>query len=175
MRFCRWPWGPERFETASAQVASEAEKYFLDKLETLQDCRDILADDSEEAAKAKTLLAYKARPLNGVWATAPYLHNGSVPNMRSLLARPDHRPTTFFVGSRRYDATNVGFATDRIDGETASEFRVHFERDDGSLAVIPGNDNAGHDYGGGICEAGDASFEQESQDCKSLLQYLKSL
>ena len=26
-------------------------------------------------------LAYKARPLNGIWATPPYLHNGSVPTI----------------------------------------------------------------------------------------------
>ncbi|TPW13479.1 MAG: lipoprotein, partial [Halothiobacillaceae bacterium] len=31
------------------------------------------------------LNAYKARPLNGIWATAPYLHNGSVPNLYELF------------------------------------------------------------------------------------------
>lgn len=34
-----------------------------------------------------SLHAYKARPLNGIWATAPYLHNGSVPTLYDLLLR----------------------------------------------------------------------------------------
>ena len=36
-------------------------------------------------AKPPNPLAYKARPLEGIWATAPYLHNGSVPNLYELL------------------------------------------------------------------------------------------
>lgn len=38
-----------------------------------------------------SLQAYKARPLNGIWATAPYLHNGSVPTLYDLLL-PKRRP-----------------------------------------------------------------------------------
>ena len=37
------------------------------------------------AAPFQSLLAYKARPLNGIWSTAPYLHNGSVPTMYDLF------------------------------------------------------------------------------------------
>jgi cytochrome c peroxidase len=33
------------------------------------------------------LRRYKARPLNGIWATPPYLHNGSVPNLWELLQK----------------------------------------------------------------------------------------
>ncbi len=47
--------------------------------------------------------AYKARPLDGIWATAPYLHNGSVPTLADLLKAPDERPKTFRVGSREFD------------------------------------------------------------------------
>lgn len=36
------------------------------------------------------LLRYKARPLNGIWATAPYLHNGSVPTLEALLLPSKH-------------------------------------------------------------------------------------
>ncbi|MBI1324722.1 c-type cytochrome [bacterium] len=55
---------------------------------------------------------YKAPPLDGVWATAPYLHNGSVPTLYALLksdARPDRflrQPSTSF---EHYDRQNVGW------------------------------------------------------------------
>ncbi len=49
---------------------------------------------------------YKARPLNGVWATAPYLHNGSVPTLLDLLSTS--RPEFFCVGDSEYDVEEVG-------------------------------------------------------------------
>ncbi len=49
------------------------------------------------------LAAYKARPLNGIWATAPFLHNGSVPNLYQLLLPDNQRVKTFFVGSHEFD------------------------------------------------------------------------
>ena len=38
-----------------------------------------------------SLRAYKGRSLNGIWATAPYLHNGSVPTLWELLKPPKDR------------------------------------------------------------------------------------
>lgn len=53
---------------------------------------------------------YLAPPLLGVWATAPYLHNGSVPDLRSLL-RPDERPTRWrHHPTTPYDPERVGIA-----------------------------------------------------------------
>jgi hypothetical protein len=46
---------------------------------------------------------YAARPLYGIWAAAPYLHNGSVPTLYHLLLPPDQRPKTFALGAREYD------------------------------------------------------------------------
>lgn len=54
---------------------------------------------------------YKARPLNGIWATAPYLHNGSVMSLREMLTPEDERATAFCVGSREFDPVNVGFVS----------------------------------------------------------------
>lgn len=55
---------------------------------------------------------YPARHLAGVWATAPYLHNGSVANLYELL-QPSHlRSKMFFVGSREYDSRRLGFRSD---------------------------------------------------------------
>jgi hypothetical protein len=83
--------------------------------------------------------AYESRVLHGIWATAPYLHNGSVPNLWELLTPPDQRKPFFMVGSKVYDRVNVGYATD------SSPFK------DGKLVVgsdaEPGNSNSGHDFG----------------------------
>ncbi|PIR37839.1 MAG: hypothetical protein COV35_07885 [Alphaproteobacteria bacterium CG11_big_fil_rev_8_21_14_0_20_39_49] len=54
---------------------------------------------------------YKARPLHGIWATAPFLHNGSVPNLYELLSPYDERSKTFDVGSYMFDPVKVGMDT----------------------------------------------------------------
>jgi len=94
---------------------------------------------------------YKARPLNGIWATAPYLHNGSVPTLVALLEPAARRPATFHVGSTEFDPQAVGFVDD-----------PGFPVFDTSL---PGNGNAGHEYASTLSAA-------EKAD---LLEYLKSL
>lgn len=83
------------------------------------------------------LVAYKGRPLNGIWATAPYLHNGSVPNLYQLLLPSDQRVKEFTVGSREFDPVNVGFETEPYAGGFLFDTSLH------------GNSNAGHDYGTG--------------------------
>lgn len=90
-------------------------------------------------------LVYKSRPLNGIWATAPYLHNGSVPNLWELLQKPEQRASTFWVGSREFDPVNVGFVT----GEGLNEFRVYNNKGEIQL----GNSNRGHDFGTELSDA----------------------
>jgi hypothetical protein len=102
-------------------------------------------------------LVYKARPLNGIWATAPYLHNGSVPNLWELLQRPEERVTSFWVGSRQYDPVHVGFNTEH----GLNEFKVLTA----SGGVQPGNYNRGH-------EAGTTLTDEEKWQ---LIEYLKTL
>jgi hypothetical protein len=81
---------------------------------------------------------YKARPLNGAWATSPYLHNGSVPNMDQLLRPAAQRVRKFHVGSTHYDPKHLGL--DSRAGEGTFEFRTV----DDAGQPIPGNSNAGH-------------------------------
>ncbi len=95
---------------------------------------------------------YKARPLNGIWSTSPYLHNGSVPTLRALL-KPKDRPSVFWVGSRKFNPMDVGFET------TVAPGRSKFD------TSRPGNSNAGHEYG-------NALDEKQTND---LLEFLKSL
>jgi hypothetical protein len=108
-----------------------------------------------------SLLAYKGRSLNGIWATAPYLHNGSVPSLYDLLlpkkgaedpAEGQYRPDTFVVGSREFDPVKVGF---RDTGYPGTIF-------DTSLR---GNGNQGHEYG--------TDFTQAERE--ALVEYMKTL
>ena len=97
------------------------------------------------------LLAYKGRPLTGIWATAPYLHNGSVPTLCDLLLPPDQRPKKFLVGTREFDPKRVGFVTrddagNLLDTPTGDNSFV-FNTRNAEGRVIDGNSNAGHDYG----------------------------
>jgi mono/diheme cytochrome c family protein len=97
--------------------------------------------------------SYKGRPLNGIWATAPYLHNGSVPNLWQLLQAPENRVKQFYVGSREIDPVNVGLDTEAYPGG--------FQFD----ASLAGNSNAGHAYGTQLSD-------EEKWD---LIEFLKSL
>jgi hypothetical protein len=96
---------------------------------------------------------YKARPLSGIWASAPYLHNGSVPTLAELLKPPAQRVPKFWVGGREVDTVGVG--NEYGEGPNRSLLDT----------TLPGNSNAGHAYGTALPEA----------DKADLLEYLKSL
>ncbi|HEU4780270.1 MAG TPA: di-heme-cytochrome C peroxidase, partial [Steroidobacteraceae bacterium] len=84
------------------------------------------------------IAGYKPRPLEGVWATAPFLHNGSVPTLYQMLLPPAKRDTKFFVGRREYDPVHAGYVTTPdADGDDDG-----FWLDTG----IPGNHNTGHAF-----------------------------
>jgi mono/diheme cytochrome c family protein len=78
---------------------------------------------------------YKPRPLEGVWATPPFLHNGSVPNLYELLSPVAERSKTFRLGHREFDPVKVGYASE--PGDTRG-----FVFD----ATLPGNSNRGHEF-----------------------------
>jgi cytochrome c553 len=101
---------------------------------------------------------YKGRPLDGIWATAPYLHNGSVPTLDDLLKPAVERPKSFSVGTRVYDPLKVGF-------QTAAKGFPKFEVLDKDGKAIAGHSNGGHEYGATLNPV------ERSQ----LLEYLKSL
>ena len=113
------------------------------------------------ASPYNSLLAYKARSLNGIWATAPYLHNGSVPTLYDLLlpvraegdpADGEYRPDEFRVGAREFDPIKVGFISEGYEGSRFTVGRV-------------GDKNTGHEYGKPL------STEQRWE----LVEYLKTL
>lgn len=117
------------------------------------------------------LQAYKARPLNGIWATAPYLHNGSVPNLDQLLRRQEERVTSFSVGSRDFDPVKVGFAPN------PAENQFTFNTLDAQGKPIPGNSNFGHSGKRHTSTKGNngewRNFTDEER--AQLIEYLKTL
>ncbi len=89
------------------------------------------------------LRCYKARPLHGVWATPPFLHNGSVRTVYQLLSPVEKRDVTFRTGTRQYDPVQLGYKNLEDDGgllfdttETGNANTGHQFRNDGGSGVI---------------------------------------
>lgn len=76
----------------------------------------------------RELVAYKARPLAGVWATPPFLHNGSVPSIYQLLSPQDERATTFYRGTFEYDPRHLGYRTATAPRRASRPRPVHVAR-----------------------------------------------
>jgi hypothetical protein len=100
-------------------------------------------------------------PAGGKSATAPYLHNGSVPTLYDLLLPPSDRPKSFYVGTREFDPVKVGFKTEQ-SAENSFLFRVFDDRG----KPIQGNLNSGHDYN----NAGLSAADREA-----LVEYMKGV
>jgi len=111
---------------------------------------------------------YVAPPLDGIWATAPYLHNGSVPSLRTLLdsttrAQIWRHQATDASDPETYDTVNLGWRYDRISAEAYSssaqtDARVFDTRE-------PGHANSGHLFGDSLSDA----------DRTAVIEYLKTL
>ncbi len=110
-------------------------------------------------------LAYKARPLAGAWATAPYLHNGSVPNIYQLLLPANQRDKKFFVGRREFDPVHLGYALAPLSP-------TGFWLD----TTIPGNWNSGHEFRSGYTgspQHGVIGPELTDPERFAIIEYLK--
>jgi len=108
-------------------------------------------------------LKYKARPLDGIWATAPYLHNGSVPNLYEMLSPAAERSETFYLGSRQFDPVKVGYESERLPGGFMLDTRK------------PGNSNKGHEFKNGPRVTGVLGPKLSHEERMDLIEYLKSL
>ena len=101
---------------------------------------------------------YMAVPLDGIWARAPYLHNGSVPTLYALLT--GDRPTTFYRGNTAYDEDRVGFVWD-VAAPGAAVYDT----------TRSGTSNVGHD--------GEAfnglDWKKHPKKLNDLLEYMKTL
>jgi mono/diheme cytochrome c family protein len=154
---------PQRANSFGQPVAGgvpfpAAIKPILDSLKARAFLDDGISTADQAAMDANPVIwratgEYLARPLTGVWATAPYLHNGSVPTLWHLL-HSAQRPAKFIVGNREYDPAKVGYSTDG-SGWTFDTSQ-------------PGNSNIGH--------TGDKYGTNLTEDQKAaLLEYLKTI
>ncbi len=99
---------------------------------------------------------YVAPPLDGIWATAPYLHNGSVPTVYELLksgSRPDR--WTRMGNSRDYDWEKLGWHYDPVPANKQWTFDT----------TVPGYGNGGHTFGDRLTE----------EERMAVIEYLKTL
>ena len=118
-----------------------------------------------ETARARPAPGYIAPPLDGIWATAPFLHNGAVPTLDTLLDSP-RRPTywTRSFESDDFDPQGVGWRYRALDtgkdGDHAEALRKRIYD-----TTRPGYSNAGHTFGDVLDPA----------QRRALIEYLKTL
>jgi hypothetical protein len=79
---------------------------------------------------------YANSPLDGIWLRAPYLHNGSVPNLWELLQPEKERAGSFYRGNDVYDPKNAGFVSTVPEQDGRKFFLFNTQ--------VPGNGNGGH-------------------------------
>lgn len=96
----------------------------------------------------------KAGPLAGIWATGPFLHNGSVPTIDDLLKPASQRPAEFSTGFRELDRDRLGFISTPAPGRHKLNTK------------LPGNGNQGHEY---------PRQPLTPEERNALIEYLKSL
>lgn len=117
-------------------------------------------DSARAFAPDSPVPMYKARPLNGIWASAPYLHNGSVPTLYDLMLPQKERPKSFGYLDGTLDTVKGGL--NNASGNPAAFVLRTYDKEG---VVIAGNWNGGHEYGT------DLKHEQK----RDLVEYLKGL
>ena len=155
------------FALALGAVVEKTVNYIYDQKKPPMSDAERQAANGNMKNELRKDLAYKVRPLNGIWATPPYLHNASVPTIEDLLGDPEKRPAKFYLGSREYDPVKLGYKTDPITNG--------FEFD----TSIRGNSNRGHefrkDYDKDKEIKGVIGPALSADDRKALIEYLKTL
>jgi mono/diheme cytochrome c family protein len=109
---------------------------------------------------------YQAPPLDGVWATAPYLHNGAVPTLYDMLnskTRPKLFTRSYRTDADAYDAVKVGWKVQVLD--RVPDGLPPFERRKIYDTTQPGRSNAGHTFGDHLTE----------DERWAVIEYLKTL
>jgi mono/diheme cytochrome c family protein len=111
----------------------------------------------DHPARLEPFNGYIAPPLDGIWITAPFLHNGSVPTLEALL-NSKLRPTYWSRNFEKpvYDYEAVGWSYDSLgNGDRSGIYNTTF----------PGYGNMGHSF----------SDELTDEERKALIEYLKTL
>lgn len=120
-------------------------------------------DGFGESDAPKNWRAYRPRPLQAIWATAPYLHNGSVPSIYQLLSPAEERDQSFYLGRKEFLPETLGL--------DVSKFKGAFKFD----TSVTGNSNLGHEFNDGLCGDGVIGYELKDQPgyCRQLTRHEK--
>ncbi len=110
-------------------------------------------------------VGYVAPPLDGVWATAPYFHNGSVPTIYGVLTK-EARPKYFrrIGGATAFDSRDVGFKLEVLPGPASKDLAPEARRRVIDT-TLPGLGNEGHPFG----------FALSEKEKRQVIEYLKTL
>ncbi len=182
------------------EVGEEACQVYRDALcdaslseDEFEAIRDRYRDDCYPArfSHFRKTYGYANAPLDGLWLRAPYLHNGSVPNLRALLESADRRPVEFYTGYDVYNFDDVGFVTKPLCSEGADPGwcveaggdESHVPEGAGWLFRTAATDDCGSDPSAFGPECGNGNFghagprygtELAPEDKEALLEYLKT-
>ncbi|MDZ7925150.1 MAG: di-heme-cytochrome C peroxidase [Marinagarivorans sp.] len=137
-------------------------KYFRENNLSPEDQLKISSGHEVGAESAQVVTAYKARPLSGVWATPPFLHNGAVPTLYDLLSPVSERPNQFSLGSVLFDAKKVGYQIQSAKGLYTFD------------TTLKGNSHKGHEFNEGKGE-GIIGPKLSEDERWQLVEYLKTL
>lgn len=152
------------------KTAAEVTAYLTSKIRDRQYQALGLSPEQQQAWDGYRLnlwrapLAYMARPHIAAWTLAPYLHNGSVPNLYQLLSPREQRDAVFYVGNTEFDPKHVGFLSHQT-----SDHDFKFD------TRLPGNSNAGHEFRDGTKENGTIGPALSDQERWDIIEYLKTL
>ena len=120
-----------------------------------------------EKHKSRITGGYQAPPLDGIWATAPYFHNGSVPTVAGVLNsrdRPALYKRSFGTEEKDYDKNRLGWKFERITKQNRPN-GINFEQRKIYDTSKPGRSNQGHTYGDKLTPA----------QRRAVIEYLKTL
>ena len=115
---------------------------------------------------------YNARPLSGIWAQAPYFHNGSVPTLYHVLIA-NERPQTFLRGIEEYDQEKLGFVWKKEDVKFSANLKNAMLFD---TNAIPAVNAVGHT--GTLTDNGKTyklDWSDDKTGAAAILEYLKVL
>lgn len=141
-------------DKVQAIQADDSMSLFPPETEALRDA--FIAPTVSKESQEPTY-AYESRVLEGIWAAAPYLHNGSVPTLAELLKPAAERVSSFKVGPA-YDIVNIGIAAEQIRFDYTLQTTDCSDRNSG-------NSRCGHEFGTTL----------SPDEKKALLEYLKTL
>ena len=159
------------FAFALGLTVERAINFYYDKHNISPKKRELMNGGRPNCLQAPK--AYKARPLNGIWATAPFLHNASVASLYEILIPAEERASTLYLGYLEFNPVKVGFISTKKDGlsKTKALTKVVVSGPN----ARHGNFNSGHEFSDNKGAQGVIGPLLKEHERWALVEYLKTL